>query len=226
MASISRWMNWTPGSGNIRKSGNDEPSKPSKPYSGGFGGSVPGEMQIFSSPQPSTTHDPEGKAKAFRLWLDSACEPTGAVVASRVSELHQSWNSNGNPCDPDTFVRMLRAAGLEVVDGTDPLVVGLMLREDADVPAEWRKPFVEWADTRCLRTPRWFTNLKALHEDYCAWEIASDGVPCTREVFVQMLRECAWIPAERDGVVLVPGIALRTDVETFEATERGKGRTA
>jgi hypothetical protein len=226
MASISRWLNWTPDIENIQKSPSDELPKPPKMISGSYGSPTPGEIEIFSCSQPVPTHDPEGRAKAFRLWLDSACEQSGAVAASRVSELHQSWNSNGNPCDRDTFVGMLRAAGLEVVDGTDPLVVGLTLREDADVPAEWRKPFVKWADTRCLRTPRWFTNLKALHEDFCDWEIANNGVPCTREVFVQMLRECAWIPAERDGVILVPGIVLRTDVEAFKAAQRGKGRTA
>lgn len=226
MSSNSRWLNWTPNSKNIQESLIDELPKPPKMASGSFGSATLGEIQIFSCSQAAPTYDPEGRAKTFRLWLDSACEQTAAVAASRVSELHQSWNTNGIPCDRDTFVGMLRAAGLEVVAGTDPLVMGLALREDADVPAEWRKPFVKWADARCLRAPRWFTSVKALHEDHCDWEIANNGVPCTREVFVQMLRECAWIPADGNGVVLVPGIALRRDVEAFKAGQRSEGTAA
>jgi hypothetical protein len=80
-------------------------------------------------------------------------------------------------------------------------------------PAEWRKPFVQWLDSDCARHPRAFGGVAALHLAYCEWEIAHDGVPCTRETFEQLLEERGFLMGEVEGTALVSGLALREDVE-------------
>jgi hypothetical protein len=79
-------------------------------------------------------------------------------------------------------------------------------------PEEWRAPFVQWLDSACMRHPRAFGGVAALHLDYCEWEIAHDGAPCTRETFEQLLRELGFLMGEVEGTALVSGLAFREDL--------------
>ncbi len=87
-------------------------------------------------------------------------------------------------------------------------------------PAEWRQPFKAWLNARCFRTSRWFTAVYALHDDYCDWEIAQNGVPCTCETFLGLLAECGFLVGD-NGAALVSGLALRHDMEAFKVTMQG-----
>jgi len=100
-------------------------------------------------------------------------------------------------------------------------IIGLL--ESASIPpidpAEWRKPFARWLNSACVRSPRWFTAVYALHEDYCDWEIAQKGVPCTRETFLGLIAECGFL-VDDNGAALVSGLALQKDVEDFNQAMR------
>ncbi len=78
--------------------------------------------------------------------------------------------------------------------------------------AEWRETFAQWLDSVCARHPRAFGGVAALHLAYCEWEIARNGVPCTRETFERLLGELGFLIGEVAGVVLVSGLAFREDV--------------
>ena len=84
-------------------------------------------------------------------------------------------------------------------------------------PAEWREPFKAWLNSHCFRTPRWFTAVYALHDDYCDWEIVQNGVPCTREMFLGLLAHCGFLVGD-NGAALVSGLAMRKDIEAFNLT--------
>jgi hypothetical protein len=81
-------------------------------------------------------------------------------------------------------------------------------------PEEWRKPFVQWLDSACVRSPRWFTNVAHLHNAFCDWEIAQGEVPCRPETFDHLLKESDFLIGEVEEVVLVSGLALREDFST------------
>lgn len=80
-------------------------------------------------------------------------------------------------------------------------------------PEEWRGPFVQWLDSTCALHPRVFGGVVALHNAYCEWEIARNGVPCTRETFERLLAELGFLTGEVGGTLLVSGLAFREDVE-------------
>jgi hypothetical protein len=80
-------------------------------------------------------------------------------------------------------------------------------------PAEWRAPFAQWLDSVCARHPRTFGGVPALHLAFCEWEIARQGVPCTRETFELLLREMGFLIGEVAGLVLVSGLTFREDVK-------------
>ena len=87
-------------------------------------------------------------------------------------------------------------------------------------PAEWRQPFKAWLNARCFRTSRWFTAVYALHDVYCDWEIAQNGVPCDRDLFLGLLAECGFLVGD-NGAALVPGLTLRADMEAFNLAMKG-----
>jgi hypothetical protein len=74
-------------------------------------------------------------------------------------------------------------------------------------PAEWRGTFVQWLNSACAYHPRCFGGIGCLHLAFCDWEIAHDGVPCTRDTFERLLEESDHLIA--DG--LVSGLILRED---------------
>jgi hypothetical protein len=74
-------------------------------------------------------------------------------------------------------------------------------------PAEWRGPFVRWLESSCAYHPRCFGGIGCLHVAFCTWEIAHNGVPCTRDTFERMLEESGHLIAEG----LVSGLILRED---------------
>ena len=78
---------------------------------------------------------------------------------------------------------------------------------------EWREPFVQWLNSTCAFHPRAFGGVAVLHLAYCEWEIARNGVPCTREVFERLLGELGFLLGEIEGTMLVSGLAFRDDVE-------------
>jgi hypothetical protein len=83
-------------------------------------------------------------------------------------------------------------------------------------PAEWRKPFARWLDCACVRSLRCFGGVGCLHIAYCEWEVGQGGVPCTRETFERLLTERGFLMGEVAGVVLVSGVAFRSDLETYQ----------
>ena len=85
-----------------------------------------------------------------------------------------------------------------------------LLMTDSDA---WRAPFIEWLDSTCVRDPRAFGNLSKLHLSYCEWEIARDGVPCTRDVFRALLSEACFPIHDVFGTELVGCLILRDDWE-------------
>jgi hypothetical protein len=80
-------------------------------------------------------------------------------------------------------------------------------------PDAWREPFVQWLDSSCLADPRCSGGLNALHRHYCDWELAHDGVPCTRDTFVALLVECGFRLMDSRGTALVEGLAFCEDAD-------------
>lgn len=80
-------------------------------------------------------------------------------------------------------------------------------------PAEWRKPFVQWLDSTCVRDPRAFGGVAALHSSFCDWEIARDEVPCNRQTFEGMLAELGFLMGKVRGTLLVSGLTFEDDLE-------------
>jgi hypothetical protein len=78
---------------------------------------------------------------------------------------------------------------------------------------EWREPFVQWLDSACALHPRVFGGVAALHLAFCDWEIARNGVPCTKEAFERLLAELGFLTGEVGGTLLVSGLTFRVDVE-------------
>lgn len=78
-------------------------------------------------------------------------------------------------------------------------------------PEAWRAPFAEWLESECVYHPRAFGGLSCLHRGYCEWEIARDGVPCTRETFTTLLSESGFFMGEIKGTVLVSGLIFKSD---------------
>jgi hypothetical protein len=83
-------------------------------------------------------------------------------------------------------------------------------------PEEWRAPFVAWLNSRCLNRPRWFSGVSCLHDDLCEWEISRNGVPPDRPTFIRMLEECGYLVGKICRTELVSGLALATDVNSYE----------
>lgn len=92
-------------------------------------------------------------------------------------------------------------------------------------PEEWRGPVAAWLDSRCVNQPRWFSGVNCLHIDFCDWEIARKGVPCSRATFVRILEECCYLLGEVSGATLVSGLALAADVKAFEQSAALDSRT-
>jgi hypothetical protein len=82
-------------------------------------------------------------------------------------------------------------------------------------PTEWREPFVRWVDFSCVWNPRFFAELKCLHNAYCDLIIAQGDVPCNIDTFQTMLKELSFQIGEVEGVILVSSLALRGDVEAM-----------
>jgi hypothetical protein len=93
-------------------------------------------------------------------------------------------------------------------------------------PAEWRAPFKEWLRARCICAPRWFTAIYALHDDYCNWEIALEGVPCTHDMFLQLLTDSGFLVDGSEKAALVSGLVLLQDVYDFNLTVNGRNTAA
>jgi hypothetical protein len=83
-------------------------------------------------------------------------------------------------------------------------------------PAEWREPVGRWLDSACVRDPRCFGGVAALHIAFCEWESGRGGVPCTRDTFERLLAELGFLTGEVAGVVLVSGLTFREDFEVYQ----------
>jgi hypothetical protein len=82
-------------------------------------------------------------------------------------------------------------------------------------PAEWRAPFARWMDSVCAFHPRCSGGLNVLHSAYSDWELAHDGVPPTRDIFVALLMERGFRITVIHGTALVEGLALCMDVDLY-----------
>jgi hypothetical protein len=84
-----------------------------------------------------------------------------------------------------------------------------------DDPEGWFEPFAKWLDSSCVVRRRIDTNVRALHGDFCEWAIKADDVPCTREVFVELLATVGFKRYLLDGAEMAVGIGLWPDVEAL-----------
>ena len=102
----------------------------------------------------------------------------------------------------------------------------------ADVPAaqlssddlleNLREPFVRWLGACCVCRPRCFGGLTCLHLEFCLRCIATGIVPCDREMFLSLLLELGFLTGDVNGVSLVAGLILKSDLEAHEQFERGR----
>lgn len=84
-------------------------------------------------------------------------------------------------------------------------------------PAAWAEDFHRWALANCVYRDRCFGGIGCLHRDFGEWAVSHESVPCTRDVFEQLLRDAGFLFA--DG--LVYGLILKEDWEQtvpFRAT--------
>jgi len=58
----------------------------------------------------------------------------------------------------------------------------------------------------------------ALHNAFCEWEIARNGVPCHQKTFERLLTELGFLIGEIEGTPLVSGLILKDDASTFSST--------
>lgn len=140
---------------------------------------------------------------------------------SAALELIQTVQANGGllRVEGDALVIAPDSAGLPVIDELREHkgeIIRLLENRPAvppHDPAEWREPFALWLDSACARHSRVSGGVTALHLAYCEWEIARDGVPCSRETFETLLAELGFLLGEIEGVMLVSGVTFRNDVE-------------
>lgn len=138
---------------------------------------------------------------------------------SAALELIETVRANGGwlRVEGDTLVIAPDSAALPVVGELRKHKVEIIrLLETNSVfpiqdPEAWRAPFAEWLKSECVYHPRAFGGLACLHRDYCEWEIARDGVPCTGETFTALLSESGFLMGEIRGTVLVSGLVFKSD---------------
>lgn len=85
-----------------------------------------------------------------------------------------------------------------------------------DDPDEWRAPWVKWLDSTCRSQTIFSASLKKLHDSYCDWEIARNGVSCSLATFERLLEECGFLVVCYKGVRLVDGLELKEDIRAHE----------
>ena len=82
-------------------------------------------------------------------------------------------------------------------------------------PDAWREPFAKWLAQSCAEHPRCSGGLNVLHRAYSDWELAHDGVPCPRDVFIVLLMERKFRLIDVQGTALVAGLGLCQDIDLF-----------
>jgi hypothetical protein len=105
-----------------------------------------------------------------------------------------------------------------------------LLRSQTQVPPEdpaaWRQSLSKWLAGSCAEHPRCSGGLAVFHREYSAWELAHDGVPCTRDTFIILLVERGFRITEAFGTALVHGVALCEDVDLHFHRPSTKRRAA
>ena len=86
-----------------------------------------------------------------------------------------------------------------------PLLSGMAFHD----PAEWVPEFETWAPRACIYVEGGFGGVGALHVAFSEWCVKNRSVPCTRDVFEQLLTDQGFLICDS----LVSALVLRKDLE-------------
>ena len=128
------------------------------------------------------------------------------------SDMAEEWMRKNMPTTEESCL------ATEATKATEEMRIQDM--DGPDVLDGLRQPFLNWLHSGCILNSRWSTALPSLHEPFLDWCIETGYVGCDATMFELMALECGLQIAVVCGTTLVFGVALKVDVEAYQALHR------